>query len=36
MKNIQMRMKEEKEREETSNTDQLIKQLTDYLNVIRN
>jgi len=36
MKNIQARMQEEKEREETSNTDQLIKQLTDYLNVIRN
>ena len=35
MKNIQEMMKQEKERSETSDTDAIIKELTDHLNVIK-
>jgi hypothetical protein len=35
MKNIQRKMQEEREREEESDTDLMIKQLTDYLNNIK-
>ena len=35
MKNIQDKMQEEQQREESSDTDKLIKDLSDHLNVIK-